>query len=186
MPRSLHLPFIRATAYLHFGLFLGYTFRRNVVPSWVRIQGPVSKKKWGFDILHYCFYWVKVYPWYNATITPTEHRQEVMTLWRRVVLFHTMRHIFLKSSDFCSGYKTVLTLCENNTCVALMSYPWLLFAAFDSLVGSLEASIILRMLLFSWLCYLCSTIVLRGLKLRNYWQWKMVGFWKEEVILFLN
>ena len=126
-------------------------------------------KKWGFDILHYCFYWVKVYPWYNATITPTEHRQEVMTLWRRVVLFHTMRHIFLKSSDFCSGYKTVLTLCENNTCVALMSYPWLLFAAFDSLVGSLEASIILRMLLFSWLCYLCSTIVLRD------WNFETIG-----------
>ena len=91
LPRSLQLPLIRATSYLNFGLFLGFTFPEMLFPSASAFRVQYLKKWWKggvthvlaqlhsseglrFDLLYSCFYWVKVHRWYNATITPTEQQ----------------------------------------------------------------------------------------------------------------
>ena len=91
LSRSLQLPLIRATSYLNFGLFLGFTFPEMLFPSASAFRVQYLRKWWKggvkhilaqlhscevlrFDLLYSCFYWVKVHPWYNATITPTEQQ----------------------------------------------------------------------------------------------------------------
>ena len=69
--RSFQLPLIRATSYLQFGLFLGCTFPRNVVPSGVRIQGPVSKTRSSLFLFllstmiqcNYYSHWATIHLW---------------------------------------------------------------------------------------------------------------------------